>query len=461
MLLQHFVALAEQSCGPVFARRESRQRAIGHVLALPCTLGRRTISRAICTLGRARARDWSADYKLYSRSPWSAEHLFEPVFADYVARYPSGLIGAALDETKLAKTGKRIPHASWQRDPLSPPFHTNLLYGLRVLHAVVVFPHYDEPSTPAPARGIPVRFTETPAVKKPGTKATAAERTAYRQACKTHNLSTAAVTMLRGLRARFDAHGAAARPLVVGMDGSFCNRTVFRAPFERTELIARTRKDARLCYPAPAGGRRKYGNARFTPEAVRQDDRIPYQTTQVHFGGAWRPLRYKECLGVLWQRGAGRRPLRLLVLAPQPYQLSIGTRTYYREPGYLLCTDLTTPTVQLLQVYVDRWQIEVNHREEKSLLRVGDAQVRAAQSVPRHPAFAVACYSLLLLAGLRAFGPGWLPAAFPLPAWRKKTPLRPSALDLVTRLRAELHETCDSHYGLDEFAKNLASYAYT
>jgi len=32
----------------------------------------------------------------------------------------------------------------------------------------------------------------------------------------------------------------------------------------------------------------------------------------------------------------------------------------------------------LIQYYFDRWQIEVNHRDEKSLLGVGQAQVWSA-----------------------------------------------------------------------------------
>ena len=61
---------------------------------------------------------------------------------------------------------------------------------------------------------------------------------------------------------------------------------------------------------------------------------------------------------------------------------------------------------RLLQAYFDRWQIEINHREEKHWLGVGQAQVWSKQSVPRHPAFVVACYSLLWLASLRASGSG-------------------------------------------------------
>ncbi|MCX5814601.1 MAG: hypothetical protein NT178_18985 [Proteobacteria bacterium] len=46
----------------------------------------------------------------------------------------------------------------------------------------------------------------------------------------------------------------------------------------------------------------------------------------------------------------------------------------------------------------------MNHREQKDTIGVGNAQVLSDKSVPRQPAFAVASYSLLLLAGLKAFG---------------------------------------------------------
>ena len=72
----------------------------------------------------------------------------------------------------------------------------------------------------------------------------------------------------------------------------------------------------------------------------------------------------KELGDVYWQRGAARRPLRLLVLAPIPYRKRKSGRLYYRDPAYLLTTDLRSSVTQLLQIYFDRWQIEVNHSEE-------------------------------------------------------------------------------------------------
>ena len=109
----------------------------------------------------------------------------------------------------------------------------------------------------------------------------------------------------------------------------------------------------------------------------------------------------------------------------------------YRDPAYLLTTDLRRSTKQLLQIYFDRWQIEVNHREEKDTLGVGQAQLRSCRSVPRQPAFAVAAYSALMLAGLLALGPERGDPYQALPKWRRNA-TRPSCLDLVTLLRKEM-----------------------
>src|SRR5206468_2956941 len=101
--------------------------------------------------------------------------------------------------------------------------------------------------------------------------------------------------------------------------GSFCNRTVFAGQFDRTELILRARKDARLCLRAPEGSRRFYDLEKFTPEQVRKDTSIPWRTTKIFYGNKRRKVRFKERL-VYWQGGAKRRHLRLFVIAPTPYK---------------------------------------------------------------------------------------------------------------------------------------------
>jgi hypothetical protein len=458
MLLENYTSLLQEGWDDVFAQERTQRRAIEHALSLPMVLGRRTISRTICSLDRAH-QDWSADYKFFSRSDWKTEGLFAPVLKDYLRRYPKGPIGVAFDDTKLAKSGKKIPGASWQRDPLSPPFHVNFLYGLRFIQGSLLFPWYR--SEGAGARAVPVRFENAPCAKKPGKRATEEQKQAYGQLKKERNLSAQTLRVMEGLRQQLDEQGARERSLLAVVDGSFCNRTLFRAPLQRVSLLARCRKDARLCMPARERGRRKYAAEIFTPEQMRRDDGIAWKRARIHYAGKRRWIRYKILHTVLWRRGAATRPLRLIVIAPQPYRLSKHSRTYYREPAYLLTTDLMSSPRLLIQYYFDRWQIEVNHRDEKSLLGVGHAQVRSSLSVPRHPTFAVASYSMLWLAALQTFGTNRTEQFCPLPKWRKKTS-HYSTLDLLTLLRKEINnETSVSGYLNARMAKNLMCYAYT
>jgi len=123
--------------------------------------------------------------------------------------------------------------------------------------------------------------------------------------------------------------------------------------------------------------------------------------------------------------------------APTPYRKRLSGKLSYRAPAYLLTSDLKSPAGALIQIYLDRWQIEVNHREEKDTSGVGQAQLWNEQSVPKQPVLAVAAYRALLLAGLKAFGAARGKAYAELPAWRRSA-RRPSCLGLVALLRREI-----------------------
>ena len=123
----------------------------------------------------------------------------------------------------------------------------------------------------------------------------------------------------------------------------------------------------------------------FYPDGVRQDETIPWQEGSFFHGGAFHSIRYKEVKRVLWRKGGGRRLLRLIVIAPTGYRLHQHGRLLYRQPAFLLSTDRHRPVEQLIAAYLERWQIEVNHREEKSTLGLGDAQVRNPSRYPANP----------------------------------------------------------------------------
>lgn len=420
---------------PAFAQERSAQRAIAQSLGSMVSFGRRTVSRCLWALGK-QDRDWSADYKLHARSAWSAEALFQPILERALPLCGGPYVVIAMDDTRIRKTGRKILSAFYQRDPLSPKFRFNLMWGLRFLQMTLLVPLYRSHQNVSP-RSLPIRFQEVPALKRPGKKATDADHQAWREAVKTQNLSQHSVTTLRGVRESLDAAGAPDRCMLAVGDGSFCNRTVFRFVLNRLHLLARTRKDIRLCHGAPTGERAFYAAAKFTPEQVRQDDSRPWQTAHVFHGGEWRPVRYKSVPEVYWQSGARRRPLRLLVVAPVPYSSGKGKRKYYRHPAFLLTSDREGDAASLLQAYFDRWQIEVNHREEKDTLGVGQAQLRNPRSVPKQPALVVAAYSALLLAGIQVYDAKRTRDFPPLPKWRRSAS-RPSCLDLVTVLRRDL-----------------------
>jgi hypothetical protein len=432
-LLAEFLSIV-QDWRSVFPQTRTFHRGVRQALGSLVCLGRRCLTRILWTTG-GQNRSWSAEYFLHSRCQWDPQQLFRPILKRALAYCPGRLVGVALDDTRLRKTGRAIPQAFYQRDPLSPPFHLNLVLGLRFLQASLLVPLHR--NAPVGTRALPIRFQEVSRIKRPGKKATQQMQQQYREAVKQKNLSRSFVQMGQQLRQELDQAGGRNKVLVLAGDGSFCNRTCFGEIPERSVLLARARKDAKLCFRAPEGSRRFYATEKFTPEQVRQQERRDFKTTKIFYGGKRRKIRYKDVADVYWQRGAKQRPLRLIVIAPTPYRKSKSRKLYYRDPAYLLTTDLHSPVKQLLQIYFDRWQIEVNHREEKDTLGVGQAQLWNAISVPKQPVLAVAAYSALLLASLQAFGAERGTAYAQLPKWRRNA-RRPSCLDLITLLRKEM-----------------------
>lgn len=92
----------------------------------------------------------------------------------------------------------------------------------------------------------------------------------------------------------------------------------------------------------------------------------------------------------------------------------------------------------ILQAYLWRWEIEVDFREEKSLLGCGQAQVRNPNSAESLPAFVAAMYGLLHLASHRATKNPAM-AILPRPKWYPKHDAkRITTGDLLNNLRAQL-----------------------
>ena len=68
--------------------------------------------------------------------------LFQPVLEKALPFCSGRYVAAAVDDTRLHKTGRHIQSAFYQRDPLSPKFRFNLMFGLRFLQISLLVPLY-------------------------------------------------------------------------------------------------------------------------------------------------------------------------------------------------------------------------------------------------------------------------------------------------------------------------------
>jgi hypothetical protein len=396
---------------PHFYRVETfnraRELAYGHII----TYGRRNISRIICSKNQHH-QDWSGDYKFFSQRKWNADELFYEILkeCDSHSHWYQNAVVVAMDESFRKKRGKKIPRCQTLRDPMSPPYHANLIPAIRFLQASAII---NPQNCIEVSRAIPICFEEAAPAKKPGRRATEEQWAQYKKQKAQRRISVIAGGVLFKLREQVNRlSGPQQRLLILTVDGSFCNRHFLRKLPPKTVVIARARKDMKLFRPfphprsGPQGGRHRiYGERLPTPDEIRRDDRFPWQTSEVFAAGKHHQLRYKVVSPVLWKNGTGAMRCRLFIIAPLRYRKSPRSRLLYRNPAYLLVTNEDIPDHYILQYYFLRWDIEVNHRDEKSVMGLGEAQVRSPRSVPRNPQFTAIIYSLLLLASIKAYGP--------------------------------------------------------
>lgn len=418
-----------------FTKEQAFLRARGHALSAICGFGRKVIANTIIFLRRDQ-QDHSADYKLYSRSKWEVNGLFDPILKRCLHFFTGEYIVVGADDTIIRKTGKKIPLANWRKDPLGPPFQANLVWGLRFLQFSVLLPLHSIFSGVFSSRAIPIRFISAPSLKKPGKKASQEEREVYKKESKKYNLSTIFVEHIKALRESLDEMGVKDKKILAVTDASYCNKNTMKEVIDGVEILARCRKNIRLCLRAPKKEKRRfYSKNSFTPEGFRKSNQHNYNKATLNYGGSQHTVRFLEIKNVYWQGATRRRAMRLIVLAPLPYVR--GGKRYYRDPGYLLCTDLNADILFLIQSYLDRWQIEVNFREEKTTLGVGQAQVWNEKSVEKQPSLVVAAYAALLLASVLVF------EEFPQsqqggePLWRPP-PKRPTIRQLIGLLREQV-----------------------
>ena len=388
--------------------------------------------------------DWSANYRVFEQERIDVSTLFSAVIAGVIDTLPEGapLVGA-LDDTLIRKKGRRIAGTSWRRDPLGPPFTNNFIWASRFLQLSLAMP--ESVGGTSPARMIPVDLRHCPSPRKPGKRASVEQWEEWKHASFKARISTEGAHRLRVLREELDRQGMRERQVIMTADGTFTCREVFKNLPERIDLIGRIRKDARLyTLPTPEqencgrGRKRAYGDRLPTPEELRHDQTIPWINVRAHAAGKEHVFNVKHIAPCRWKHAGGERTLRLLIVRPLGYRLRKRARMNYRAPAYLITTNLALSLEKILQAYIWRWEIEVNFRDEKTLLGLGEAQVRTSRSIETLTPFLAAVYAMLLLALERV---GGRRHTLPPPAWQRQRlegQSRTSTAQALRELRSEI-----------------------
>jgi hypothetical protein len=409
-------------------------RHAAHALAQLVVLGRHTVT-GLLTAQNRQQQDWTADYRFYSHHRAQPEALLAAARQTVEAALPpQAPLVVGVDDSLLPKTGRRVPGTAWRRDPQGPPFQVQFTWAQRVLQFSAARPL----GTEGAVRLVPIDFVPAPTPAKPRKGADEDAWAAYAAAAKQANIVALAQRRLAQLRTEVPAN----RSLHVVGDGRYSNRTLLRHTPPDTVYLGRIRKDSALFAPPPAqpatGRKRIYGDKVLTPDQLRQAQDQPWQTVKAYACGKSHEFKVKVLADVRSPL-CGAKSVQVVVIAPLGYRLRQGSKLLYRQPAYLLCTDASLALAKLLQEYLWRWDIEVNFREEKTLLGVGQAQVRTAAAVANVPALAVGSYALLQLAALATYGDTGQPEEVPLPQWRRShPPARATTARLINQLRYEL-----------------------
>jgi hypothetical protein len=502
-LMAAFDALIAKHIAPAFLQARTARRVIGLLKTMLTMSSTRTIANTVLAQGLDQVKNWKMNYLAFSQGKWDVGRFFRGAFEAAVPLLPTeGPIVLAIDDTALPKSGPKIAQTRWVHSPLAPKWqHPALQWGLPEFHAALIIPTIEvhrvtaitvafEPLPNDPEKEAkkkrrkpgakrirqrnqtPSEVPREPAPPTPPKKRGRPSKEELARRLAAEGISHAAITegkekatiiavkAIHRVRNWMDASGMANRTLLVVGDGSYSNRTVMLNLPHHTIFAGRVRPDAKLQALSSKirAGVPEYGELLPTPEEMSTDPSIPEITGQFDYAGDRRELRFK-CVGPLYREGSTKKmPLRLLILQPVPY--GQGLDRGYNHRAFLLTTDHQLDPATIINAYLQRWQIEVLHRDLKSGVGLGQASVQNPQSVARLHSALAAIYGILLIAALKTQGQVRTDAFGRLPRWRvdhrewwkrkrlakgKAAPIhRPSVADITTLLRRAM----DRSHGL-------------
>jgi hypothetical protein len=336
-------------------------------------MGRHTVTGVVRTANAVEWKHIRTFHRFFCTGRWSADAV-GLVLAGMVEerldkRQP---MVVAVDDTLGRHTGKRISAASMHRDPLLSTASRALFHcgHLWVVLGVTVQAFGKTWCLP-----VLFRLYRSRAV-------CAAERREFR------NCPQLAAELIEVLARAFPDR----RITVVG-DGAYSNNVVVKGRPQNVEIVGRSRLDAAL-YEAPperrAGqiGRPRVRGAKVpSPQDRAVSPGACWQAVEVTAYGRTATVRVLV-IDAVWYIVTGSEVVRTVLVRGFPG---------HARDDVLFCTDRQLDAKAIIELFVQRWSLEVTFHETKGKLGFEEPQNRADKAVERTAPMALWVYSLVVL----------------------------------------------------------------
>jgi DDE superfamily endonuclease len=375
--------------------------------------GIRTVASVLRVLGLSGERHFVNYHRVLSRAVWSPRAAARVLLHLLVRAFvPQGPIVLGIDDTIERRRGARIAARGIYRDPVrSSHSHFVKASGLRWLSVMLLAP------IPWVRRvwALPVLTTLAPSARYDSERGRRHKR-----------LTDWARQLLLQIRRWLPG-----RSLVMVADSSFAALDLLGSLALHMTCITRLRLDAQLYAPAPPrprgtpGRPRKKGERLPALSAVLADRKTRWQRLVVPrwYAHAARPIEIASATAVWYHAGLSVLPIRW-VLIRDP----LG----HFDTQALLCTQPDLAPLEVVQYFVQRWQVEVTFEEARRHLGMETQRQWSALAIARTTPVLLGLYSLVTLLATRLVQGGALPIR--QAAWYHKTlPTFSDALAAVRR----------------------------
>ena len=387
---------------------------IGAILAT----GKRTVTAALRVMGLSDERHFSNYHQVLNRAVWSPRRMSEILLGlliKYLDREDSKPVAFGIDETIERRWGSKISKRGIYRDAVrSSKSHFVKTSGLRWISLMWL--------------------TEIPWAERiwalPFLTILAPSQRYHEQAGRQHKKITDwARQMIFQLR-RWLPH----RTLVIVADYSYSVLEFLHAcqtMFNPVTVITRLRLDAALYKPAPPrtgkpGRPRLKGKRLLSPQAVLDDSQTKWQSVRVRWYDGQTKLMETTSQTAVWYH-SGKKPVPIrwvLIRDPQGEYETIS----------LLSTSLELAPLQIINWFVQRWQVEVTFEEVRAHLGVETQRQWSDKAIERTTPILLGLFSWITLAAHLLVESAQLPIR--QAAWYVKK--RPTFSDALSAVRQQL-----------------------